>query len=422
MNALLLFVVALGGCQDSSDSVKDSGTVEVGGSGDGPTWHSDMRALVESSCSSCHTAGGVGSFSLETYEDVVLIKDAVADAVADRRMPPWKAVDGCTDYRDDISLSDEQIEMVVDWVERGAPEGDLTDSRSGTPPEAGGLERVDLTVQLPLAYEVDTSSTDDYRCFPVDWPLEEDVFVTGYQVNADRADLVHHVIAYIVPGSYRDSLMALEAEDGRAGYECFGGPGPISQADAAWLGAWAPGAVQGELPNGLGIKMNAGDLLVLQMHYNSKAGAEGADQSSIDFTVEPTVDREGWIQPFTNVGWVLAGGMDIPAQTEGVQHSYEYQLSRDLVMHTANLHMHTLGRTGRMEIERENGDRDCLIQIDDWDFDWQRTYAFKEAKAIMAGDTWRLECSWDNPTGADVDWGDGTGDEMCLGTVLMSLD
>jgi len=417
----LILGFAVSACGTSS---KDDGSETAGdvGGADAPTWHADVRPLVESSCANCHTEGGIGSFSLQTYEDVALIKDAVADAVADRRMPPWKAVDGCTDYRDDISLTDEEIAMVVEWVDLGAPEGSIEDSRSGSPPEAGGLERVDLSVQLPLAYDVDTTGTDDYRCFPVEWPVEEEVFVTGYVVNADRVDLLHHVIAYIIPGSYRDQLTSLEAEDGQAGYECFGGPGPISQADAAWLGAWAPGAVQGLLPNGIGIRMNPDDLLVLQMHYNSKSGATGSDQSSIDFTIESSVEREGWIQPFTNPAWVFAGGMDIPAQTEGAQQSFENTMTRNLTMHSANLHMHTLGRTARMEVERADGEKDCLLEIDDWDFDWQRTYAFSEPKTISPGDTWRIECSWDNPTDQDVDWGDGTGDEMCLGTVLMTLD
>jgi len=387
-----------------------------------PTWHADVRPLVETSCASCHTDGGIGTFNLETYEDVLLVKDQVVDAVVERRMPPWKAIDGCTDYRDDISLSDEQIAMVVNWAEQGAPEGNVEDSRTGNPPEAGTLERVDLSVELPLAYEVDTSVTDDYRCFPVDWPLEEEAFVTGYVVNADRVDLVHHVIAYIIPESYRDQLMALEAEDGQAGYGCFGGPGPINQADADWLGAWAPGAVQGPLPNGLGIRMKPDDMLVLQMHYNSKAGSSGADQSSIDFTIESSVEREGWIQPFTNPSWVAFGGMDIPAQTDDVQQTFENNMQRELIMHTANLHMHTLGRSARMDIERASGEEDCLIEINDWDFDWQRTYVFSEPKTISVGDKWRIECTWDNPTDQDVDWGDGTGDEMCLGTVLMSLD
>ena len=245
---------------------------------------------------------GVGTFSLQTYEDVALVKDAVADAVADRRMPPWKAVDGCTDYRDDISPTDEQIAM-VEWADSARRR--VTARLAGRHrPRGRDLERVDLSVQLPLPYAVDTSSTDDYRCFPVEWPLEE-AFVTGYVVNADRA-VWSIVIAYIIPGSYRDQLVELEAEDGRAGYESSVGRGPstrqtrtgsvhghpVSKAAAEWAGN----------PD------ESDDLLVLQMHYNSKAKVPDSDQEPIDFTIESSVEREGWIQPFTNPGWVFAGG------------------------------------------------------------------------------------------------------------------
>ncbi|MGB0641526.1 MAG: hypothetical protein ACPGTU_19485, partial [Myxococcota bacterium] len=283
------------------------------------------------------------------------------------------------------------------------------------------LERVDLSLPIPVAYEVNTDIADDYRCFAVDWPMDEDVYVTGYEVKPDRADLVHHMIAYIIPGSYAESLAALEAEDGLPGYECFGGPGPISQADAAWLGAWAPGAVQGPLPNNIGIPMEADSMLVLQMHYNSRSGATGSDQTSIDFTVETEVENPGTIQPFTNPTWVFSGGMTIPANTEGVSHSFGMEISRDLVFHSANLHMHTRGRTGSMEIQRTDGTNDCMIEIDDWDFDWQRSYVFEEPKLLNAGDVWHLDCSWDNPTDNDLDWGEGTGDEMCLGTALVTM-
>ena len=408
------------GCTAGKGENGDSADVE-GAASSSPTWHQDVRPLIESSCSNCHQEGAVGGFPLETYEDVSLIKAQVADAVADRRMPPWKAVDGCADYRDDISSTQDEIDVVVEWVDAGAPLGDPEQTRLGEPPRTEGLERVDLSLPLPVAYEVNTDLTDDYRCFAVDWPLDEDVYVTGYEVKPDRADLVHHMIAYIVPGSYADALAELEAEDGRPGYECFGGPGPISQADAAWLGAWAPGAVQGALPNNIGLQMEAGSMLVLQMHYNSKSGATGTDQTKIDFMVESTVDRPGWIQPFTNPSWVFGGGMTIPANSEDVRHSFETQVPRDLEFHTANIHMHTRGRTGRMEIQRADGTDDCMIQIDDWDFDWQRSYVFEEPKSINSGDVWHLDCSWDNATDSDLDWGEGTGDEMCLGTALVTL-
>ena len=407
------------GCSADKSGDDSSGASSV--SSAAPTWHQDVRPVIESSCVNCHQEGAVGGFSLETYEDVQLLKTQVADAVAERRMPPWRAVDGCADYRDDISLSQEEIDMVVEWVDAGAPLGDPEQTRVGEPPQTVGLERVDLSLPIPVAYEVNTDIADDYRCFAVDWPMDEDVYVTGYEVKPDRADLVHHMIAYIIPGSYAESLAALEAEDGLPGYECFGGPGPISQADAAWLGAWAPGAVQGPLPNNIGIPMEADSMLVLQMHYNSRSGATGSDQTSIDFTVETEVENPGTIQPFTNPTWVFSGGMTIPANTEGVSHSFGMEISRDLVFHSANLHMHTRGRTGSMEIQRTDGTNDCMIEIDDWDFDWQRSYVFEEPKLLNAGDVWHLDCSWDNPTDNDLDWGEGTGDEMCLGTALVTM-
>ncbi len=415
-------VVSAPGASTETGSAPDATTETGSPPGASPTWHADVRHLVESSCTGCHEEGGIAPFVLGSYADFFAMKEMVANEVSARRMPPWKAVDGCAEYRDDISLSDAEIALIVDWVDNGAPEGDVADTREGTPPPAGVLERVDLTVTLPVAYEVNTSAVDDYRCFPVDWPLEEDVFVTGYEVKPERADLVHHVIAFIIPGSYRDALATLEAEDGKSGYECFGGPGPISVVDSSWLGAWAPGAVQGLLPNGLGIRMKAGDLLVLQMHYNSEEGTTGTDQSAIAFSYETAVEREGWIQPFTSPSWVFGAGMDIPAGELGVEHGFEHTMSNGFTIHSANLHMHNLGKAGRMEVGKADGSTECLIAIDDWDFDWQRGYVFKEPKRIEVGDKWRLSCTWDNPTDADVAWGDGTGDEMCLGSVLMSVD
>jgi hypothetical protein len=89
--------------------------------------------------------------------------------------------------------------------------------------------------------------------------------------------------------------------------------------------------------------------------------------------------------------------------------------------HTANLHMHELGSKASMTLIKADGTEDCLLQIDDWDFNWQRGYAFERKKSLEPGDTWSLSCEWDNPTDQDVAWGDGTGDEMCLGSMLMSL-
>jgi hypothetical protein len=424
MKSSTWFLLAAGflsvACTPPADSPSD-GDANSEEDTDTPTWYADVKPLMETHCVGCHQEGSVGTFSLDTLDSVSLISEYVADAVQTRRMPPWKAVDGCTDYRDDISLSDDQIDTIVGWIDAGLPAGDAAAAIAGQVREPGELERVDLQLQLPVAYSPSATATDDYRCFPIPWPEDEDTFVTGFVVNPGNEMLVHHVIAYIAPAGYADALIAEEALDGQPGYDCFGGPGVIEQVDSEWLGAWAPGATQGNFPNGVGVQMSAGDWVVLQVHYNNSTGITAEDQTSIDFQIESEVERYGWIQPFTDPLWVYGIGMDIPAQTDGVTHSYDYELSNTLEAHSASLHMHRLGTKASMKLTKADGTVECLLEIDDWDFDWQRSYVFAKKKEIAPGDVWSVSCEWDNPTDEDVAWGDGTGDEMCLGSMLLSL-
>ena len=90
--------------------------------------------------------------------------------------------------------------------------------------------------------------------------------------------------------------------------------------------------------------------------------------------------------------------------------------------------MHTLGTRIRVDLIRGDGNEECMVEIDDGDFNWQQTYVFKEGEEVIAqpGDTFRLTCEYDNSemnqqvingerlAPRRVTWGDGTLDEMCL--------
>jgi hypothetical protein len=78
--------------------------------------------------------------------------------------------------------------------------------------------------------------------------------------------------------------------------------------------------------------------------------------------------------------------------------------------------MHTRGVKARLEIQRANGDKECLLDIPRWDFHWQGAYGLMKPTVFNPGDQIYLECHWNNSqTTHDVNWGEGTGDEMCLG-------
>ena len=88
------------------------------------TWTAEISRIVYKHCASCHRAGGAAPMSLVTYDESRPWAKAIRDEVATRRMPPWGAVKGFGDFRGDPSLTDPEIEMLVLWVEGGAPQGD----------------------------------------------------------------------------------------------------------------------------------------------------------------------------------------------------------------------------------------------------------------------------------------------------------
>jgi hypothetical protein len=314
---------------------------------------------------------------------------------------------------------------VSDWIDGGAPEGrpeDHGESQEG--PGEGTLSRVDHRLTMSTAY-TPTQSPDDYRCFLVDWPFTEDNYVTGYTVHPDNPALVHHVIAFIAdPETVELYQAADDAEDGE-GWACFGGPGAgVDVSNVRWLGSWAPGGQRGDFPAGTGIPMKAGSKLVLQVHINTAVEEPAPALVSVDVSVENEVEQPALIQPWTNPSWVFGGAMGIPANTDGVTHEWGYKLPAQYAfkVHSSSLHMHTRGTAARLWVERKDGSEECLLGIDDWDFDWQRSYDLLDPMVLEEGDTLNISCTWDNPTDEDIYWGEGTGDEMCLGTMFVTAD
>src|ERR1019366_5318896 len=90
------------------------------------TFDREIVRLVISHCGSCHNPKG-SAFSLMTYDDARPWAKAIGEEVLQRRMPPWGGVKGFGDFRNDKGMTEEQLELIVDWEEGGAPEGDPKD-------------------------------------------------------------------------------------------------------------------------------------------------------------------------------------------------------------------------------------------------------------------------------------------------------
>jgi hypothetical protein len=86
-------------------------------------WNREISRLVFAHCVTCHHPDG-RAFSLMTYEAARPWAEAIKDEVRERRMPPWGAVKGFGDFRNDQGLTQEEIDLIAGWVDGGAPEGD----------------------------------------------------------------------------------------------------------------------------------------------------------------------------------------------------------------------------------------------------------------------------------------------------------
>ena len=403
----------------------------------GPTWHGEVRPIVEARCAGCHVAGGIAPFALDTYQEAKGRAAAMAAAVESNRMPPWGAGAADVGYLHDPSLTPGQKQAVRDWADRGAPEGDP--ARPGAPlaPVGGGLERVDLTLAMDRPY-TPAESPDDYRCFPITWPLTSPTFVTGFNALPGTPGMVHHIALYIVPPDAAAYPSQWDAEDATPGYSCFGGPfGNRPQQFAVnLLTAWIPGAAGVALPRGGGIRVEPGATLVLQMHYNVAAGAQ-PDQSSFQFQLADTVDRRMAYQPFLDPAWV-AGAMRIPPGASNVAFQYladprnffsllgsPLDNTNGFSIEAVMFHMHTLGSRGQLWLQRANGSRVRVLDIPAWDFHWQQQYFLAEPLRFEPGDQLHVKCTFDNSPGRlsttrEVNWGEGSEDEMCVANLLSS--
>lgn len=420
----------------SSDANEPGATVDADTATTARTYYQDVKPLIDGMCGSCHVAGGIGPFVMDNYIEAKAHAGVSKIAINAGIMPPWSPNNGCNDYHGDRSLTEEQKAVFNSWVDGGMLEGDPSAEAPPLNLDMPALSRVDKTLTMETSY-TPNAAPDDYRCFLLPWPEEFDAdkYVTGFSVTPGNAKIVHHVIAFIAGPDQRDEYLQLDADEAGPGYTCFGGSGGSAQTG---LGGWVPGTRGSDLPDGTGIKVEAGSTIILQVHYNTSEEAFDPDTTSLDLKLADSVEKEGAMMGWLNPQW-LDGSMPIAAGDADAKHSFSFspllalQLlgatnANEITVYSAGLHMHQLGKNAKLELRRDGGEADCLLQIDEWDFNWQGDYTFRAPMKMSSGDQLAIDCAWDNSMlnqpmvdgnplpPKNVNWGEGTSDEMCLGT------
>ncbi|MEC8290185.1 MAG: cytochrome c, partial [Pseudomonadota bacterium] len=118
---------------------------------DAPTYHEHVQPIIEGRCTSCHYEGGISGISFEEYETTAEWSKAIANAVSRKTMPPWPADSGVS-YTNDWSLSEDEIQTILEWDEAGARKGASDASVAPLASVGRPLSRVDLSLSMPEPY------------------------------------------------------------------------------------------------------------------------------------------------------------------------------------------------------------------------------------------------------------------------------
>ncbi len=395
-----------------------TGCPEPEGPTDGPTYYTDVHPILETHCVRCHFDGGLGTGDFSDLDTVLALGEAMVAQLDSGQMPPPASDPECRDYAgsEHLVLPEADRDTIRAWVDAGKQVGDPADVVAGDP-LPGNLPDADLEVLMEADY---TPRFDDpafpgneYRCFVLDNPRDELFYVTSMAPLIGELSIAHHAVVSRIPDNAN-----LPPHDPAEGFECR--EFDILQG---LLGAWAPGMLPIELPEGHGLPVQPDEDLIVQMHYfESEPGAELPDRSGYEFVTADSVDKTVFNFAIGSFNWTIPAGDDA--------YSYESSLSlADLgVPLSVNIfgvfpHMHVLGAGWRYWLEHDDGSTTCLSESDRYDFDNQMTYVWNDPPKVRPTDRIHFECTWNNSTSndqrlvdppQDTTWGEGSDQEMCF--------
>ena len=387
-----------------------------------PTFTKDVAPIFQEKCQSCHRPDSIAPMSLLTYNESRPWAKAIRERVISRNMPPWhidKTV-GIQHFANDRSLSEEQIQTIVRWVDGGAQQGNPQDmpapvkwadnavwnfaAQFGGPP--------DLIVKSPL-YTVPAVAMDAWYKPTVDTGLTEQRWVRAIEIRPSTVKgrkVTHHALARLLQ------------QEGNAAPNPLDDGSAVAGVAGGLFMEWAVGK-QGEImrPNS-GKLMLPGSKIVFEVHYHA-VGEQITDQVELGVYFYPKGQEPKYRQTLGLFNAIAGGSrsIDIPPNSTFTSQSTTPMRQAGRV-ENFQPHMHLRGKAMMLEAVMADGSTRVLSKVDRFDFAWMTNYIFadNEAPLLPRGTVLRVT-SWydntrDNKNNPDPDqwvgYGDRTVDEM----------
>jgi hypothetical protein len=387
-----------------------------------PTFAKDIAPILQAKCQDCHRKGSMAPMSLITYEETRPWAKSIRDRVVARQMPPWhidKNV-GVQKFKNDMSLSDEQISTIARWVEAGSPLGDMKDMPPARQwPETDEWKAIKvLGVQPDFVvksepYVMAAHHQDVWWRSISDLPVSEPRWVRAVEMRAATPSarrVTHHAQTFLIQD---------DPEGGIPGSD----PGTRGRAQ---LMEWAIGKSFDLYRPDTGKLILPGSQISWDIHIHA-VGEEISDQVELAVWLYPKGQEpkyRTYLQGFNAIKSRTPGGLrqvDIPPNSIAESQSFTV-LPKAAILENFQPHMHWRGKAMEVEAILPDGTTQVVSYIGKFNFNWMTNYIYDDDAAPMfpKGTMIRVTAWYDNtranPNNPDPDqwvgFGDRTVDEM----------
>jgi hypothetical protein len=335
----------------------------------------EVIRMLQANCLGCHHPAGIASMSFASYKEARPWAKDIEYEILRRKMPPWSPVPGYGVFENSPRLSQRDVDVLLSWVEGGAPEGDPKD----LPPDplysnTWQLGPPDTILRLPVPVTIKPG--DDYeQSFALSLPINVKRWIRALDLRPGNGSVVHCAEFF------------LESTEPQAG------------KSRAVLGTWIPGQKPVPLPDGLGRPVNPRDQIVVRIHY---VGREQAVEEQSEIGVYFTANA-----PQSDIKTV-----EVRDRSENILQDGPYSRSRSARSLVEDGYVvGLLPRSSRtvksMEVNavRADGIEETLVWILASPYDWQPVYYYKHPVFLPKGTRIEVTTYLDYSMGKNSDTG-----------------
>lgn len=345
-----------------------------------PTFAKDVAPIMHANCVACHRDAGrnlsgmIAPMSFETYREVRPWSKAIKRVVASREMPPWHAsAETHNVFRNERTLTDDEIATIVDWVDAGCPKGNLQDVPKLAEATTGwSIGEPDLLLEFKEPYWVGDDVEDIQPTIMVEITeeqLPEPRWISALEFKPG-SEVVHHIVTFILSP---DEELDLQ--------------------NRKMLGRIAPGTDPQSYDPGYGFLLKPGSKMVFAMHYHKESGpgtgAWDSSQMAIKFHDKPVTHP-------VDISAIQHGDFEIPPLHPNWRVGGSQTFDEDFILLDLFPHMHLRGKSAKYTAFYPDGTSEELLDVERYDYNWQTAYEYDEYRQMPAGTRIEWEITYDN--------------------------